>query len=89
MRLFDMPDPAAKGKGEPPKSDDSPWKPLTVDDIWRPFVHCMMTVLDENQRASKYYRLELGEYYEWLGRIAMKWHEYQVEDESKRASRPD
>lgn len=51
------------------------WYPLTPKDLWAPFVHCMMTILDENRHESKYYHILLVEYYEWIARIAFKYSE--------------
>lgn len=51
------------------------WYPLSVRDLWIPFVHCMMTILDEARHSSKYEHILLVEYYEWVARIALKYAE--------------
>lgn len=82
LRLFEMQEEVAPTKGgkEAAANKDDYWKPLTVDDIWQPFVHCMMTVLDENQQSSKYWHLLYVEFNDWLGRIALRYHELLNEE---------
>lgn len=63
----------------PPTEGEEFWKPLTVQDIWPPFVHSMMTVLDENNKGDKYHHLQITEFYEWIARIALRYHELKNE----------
>ena len=53
------------------------WYPLNPKDLWIPFVHCMMTVLDEFTQQSKYYHILLVEFYEWIARIAIIYFHLQ------------
>lgn len=48
------------------------WYPLSPEELWPPFVHSMMTILDEIHQESKYDHLELVEFYEWIARIALR-----------------
>ena len=54
-------------------STDDFWYPLKPNDLWEPFVYCMMTVLDENHLKSKYHHILLVEFYEWIARIAFRF----------------
>ena len=55
--------------------EDHFWYPLRPKDLWSPFVHCMMTILDEIHQESKYDHILLVEFYEWIARIAFKYSE--------------
>ena len=56
------------------------WYPLTPEELWPPFVHCMMTVLDEIHANRKYDHIELVEFYEWIARIAFRYTELKKAD---------
>ena len=80
LKLFDMSEEVLPGRGmrrriEAPQTEGEEfWKPLTVKDIRQPFVLCMMTVLNEPHEADKYHQLTITEYYEWIARVALRYH---------------
>ena len=53
--------------------EDHYWYPLNPENVWPPFVHCMMTVHDEIRNSSKYDRILLVEFYEWIARVAIRY----------------
>lgn len=54
------------------------WYPLSPRDLWKPFVYCMMTVIDEIHDESKYYHILAVEFYEWIARIALIYHQLKT-----------
>lgn len=58
------------------------WYPLKPQDLWTPFVQCMMTVLDEIHHDAKYQHILLVEFYEWIARVAIKYYQLSQGEES-------
>ena len=56
-------------------ASDHFWSPLTAQDLRSAFVQCMMTVVDECRKADKYDYILLPEFYEWVGRIAIRFND--------------
>lgn len=50
LKMFDMCEMNLTSLTEP----EHRWYPLNAIDLWQPFVHCMMTVLDEIHQSAKY-----------------------------------
>ena len=48
------------------------WYPLNPQELWTPFVYCMMTILDETLDNDKYNHIVLVEFYEWIARVAFR-----------------
>ena len=61
------------------------WSPLSEEDLKEPFVFSMMTVIDEPRHVNKYNRLELVEFYEFIGRVAIMYANYLKEEESEKS----
>lgn len=55
------------------------WYPLRPQDLWPPFVHCMMTILDEMHDSRKYDSLLQVEFYEWIARVAFRYFDRRKE----------
>ena len=74
LTLFEMHDMALTAS-----TDESHfWYPLSPHDLWIPFVHCMMTVIDEYHDEFKYEHILVVEYYEWIARVAIKYYELKM-----------
>ena len=66
-------------QGSAAKLASSFWEPLTAFDIWPPFCRSMMTILNEHVNQDKYSHLLLVEYYEYVARLAFRYHELEGE----------
>lgn len=90
MRLFEMEDQEAFDRTlERPADESHFWYPLNAPALWPPFVHCMMTVLAERKRSSKYEHLRPAEYYEWIARIAFLYADLRKQPGQQPAFRHD
>lgn len=53
------------------------WYPLNPEDVWPPFIYCMMTVVDENNNSQKYQHIVFVEFCEYIARVAFIYHDVQ------------
>ena len=61
------------------------WDPLMPEDLWDPFVHCQMTVINEHRSSDKYRHILFVEFCEYIARIAfifydLRYYEYEKEN---------
>lgn len=63
--------------------EDHFWDPLSPDELWVPFVHCMMTCHTEYLDKDKYNHILFVEFCEWIPRVAFRYYELKYYDLEK------
>ena len=75
MKMFEFDDNIEFQRIKESNSRQHYWDPLTPEDVWPPFVFCMMTVINENSNSQKYNHIVFVEFCEFIPRVALRYHE--------------